>query len=63
MKKILILLLCLMLALPMGASAKTFGYTIGEMITRQLQTGAVSLRMKLSATAEGEAIAGVDAQT
>lgn len=63
MKKMLILLLCLMLALPMTAGAKTFDYTIEELIARQLQTGAVSLRVKLSAAAEGEAIAGVDAQT
>lgn len=63
MKKMLILLMCLMLVLPMGAGAKTFDYTIEELIARQLQTGAVSLRVKLSAAAEGEAIAGVDAQT
>ncbi|MBR6786786.1 MAG: hypothetical protein IKM26_02525 [Clostridia bacterium] len=63
MKKGLILLLCLMLMLPMAASAKTFGYTIPELMQRQLQNGGASLRVKVSAEATGEAIAGVDAQT
>lgn len=63
MKRFLILLMCLLLALPVAGQAKTFDYTIQQLIVRQLQTGVVSMRVKFSAAAEGEAVAGIDAQT
>lgn len=63
MKKGFILLLCVMLLLPMAASAKTFGYTIPELMQRQLQNGGASLRIKVSAEAQGDAMTGMDAQT
>lgn len=62
MKKVLLMLLCLLLVLP-AAQAKTFSYTIPELIERQLDSGGTSLRVKLTAAAQGEAIAPVDAQT
>ncbi len=62
MKKAFILLLCVMLALPAAVQAKTFGYTIPELIGRQLDAQS-SLRMQLTAEAAGEAPAFADAQT
>lgn len=62
MKKAVILLLCLMLALPVMAQAKTFSYTIPELIERQLDAQS-SLRVQLTAELTGDAPAFSDAQT
>lgn len=62
MKKAFILLLCLLLALPMLAQAKTFSYTIPQLIMRQLDAQS-SLRVQVTAQATGDAPAFIDAQT
>lgn len=62
MKKVLIVLLCLMLTLPMLAQAKTFSYTIPELIVRQLDAQS-SLRVQWTAAVSGDAPAFADAQT
>ena len=62
MKKGLILLLCLALLIPAFAQAKTFRYTIPELIERQLNSGGTSLRVKVQATAEGASPALMDAR-
>lgn len=62
MKKVFIVLLCLMLTVPVLAQAKTFSYTIPELIARQLDAQS-SLRVQLTAEAAGEAPAFADAQT
>lgn len=62
MKKAFILLLCLMLVLPVLAQAKTFSYTIPELIERQLNAQS-SLRVQLTAQASGAAPAFADAKT
>lgn len=63
MKKILCMLLCVALLLPVAVQAKTFGYTITQLIGRQLTSGGTSLRVQLTAAADGQAVAGIDAQT
>jgi len=59
MKKFLCLMLCLMLMLP-AAQAKTFDYTIAELIVHQIENKS-SLRVSVSAAAAGEAPGGMDA--
>lgn len=54
MKRVMSLLLCLMLALPAAAQAKTFDHTIWQLMRRQLDS-ATSLRVAVTAEASGAA--------